>query len=206
MSRRNSIRARTDWQVALLPVALVLLGGCAAGPKSSGSDSLAGIDHSGRMRGYIESKRVTDFCPDQASRRDDERCVVTRGFDYSRGVTIVRTYDPNGVLIATQEPPGADVSLTDVERARVEALVRSDPRISDIVNAPDVVLWHGGFVMREPGDKYCDRGSRCIRVIAAIHGGDDVILHSVVDLMTDRVVYPKYVPSGKNVARHSDGG
>ena len=184
---------------------LVLLGGCATGAKSGG-DPQAGIDHGGRMRGYIESRRVTDFCPDQASRREDERCIVTRGFDYSRGVTVVRTYDPSGALIATQEPPGADVSLTDVEQARVEALVRADPRISDIVNAPGVVLWHGGFVMREPGDKYCDRGSRCIRVIAAIHGGDDVILHSVVDLMTDRVVYPRYVPSGKTVARHSDGG
>ena len=205
MPRRNFNRAHIGWQCALLGSVLFLLGGCAAGPKSD-NDSLAGIDHSGRMRGYIEAKRVTDFCPGQASRRDDERCIVTRGFDYSRGVTVVRTYDPNGALIATQEPPGADVSLTDVEQARVEALVRAEPRISDIVNAPGVVLWHGGFVMREPGDKYCDRGSRCIRVIAAIHGGDDVILHSVVDLMTDRVIYPRYVPSGKTVARHSDGG
>lgn len=156
----------------------------------------ARIDHAGRMRGYVESSRVTDFCPDQRQRRDDERCVVTRGWDYSAGKTIVRTFDPSGKLIATEEPDGADLSLTQAEQARVEALVRSDPRTRDIVNRPGVMIFDSGFVMREPGDRWCDRGSRCIRSIAATNGGDDVVLHSVVDLMRDMVVYPSYVPLG----------
>ena len=133
------------------------------------------------MRGYVESSKVTDFCPDQTNRRDDERCVVTRGFDYDRGVTVVRTYDPVGKLIGSTDVEGADLSLTDIERARVESLIRTDPRTKDVVNRPDVMLWDGGFVMREPDDKYCDAKSRCIRIIAATHGGDDAILHSVVD-------------------------
>ena len=177
--------------------ALALASGCAPVSTRVGDD---GIDHSGRMHGYVESRRVTDFCPDQAARRDDERCVVTRGWDYARGVTVVRTFDPSGALLRTENPPGADLSLTPPEQARLEALVRADPRTASIVNHPEVMFWSGGFVMREPGDRYCDRGSRCIRVIAATDGGNEVILHSVVDLMTDRVVYPFYQPSGKETA------
>lgn len=152
------------------------------------------------MRGYVESSRVTDFCPDQASRPGTDRCIVTRGFDYAAGATVVRMYDPSGTLIRTDHPPGANLSLTPPEQARVEALVRADPRIAAIANRHDVMLWSGGFVMREPGDRHCDRGSRCIRVIAAADGGNDVVLHSVVDLMSDRVVYPFYEPSGKESA------
>ena len=152
-------------------------------------------DHAGRIRGYVESSRVTDFCPG-ANRPADERCVVTRGWDYDKGVTVVRTYDPSGQLIDTRNPPGADLSLTPPEQARVEALVRADPRTAPIVNRPGVMFWSGGFVMREPGDAFCDRGSRCIRAIAADDGGNNVVLHSVVDLMSDRVVYPNYAPRG----------
>ena len=104
------------------------------------------------MRGYVESSRVSDFCPDQAQRRDDERCIVTRGWDYARGKTIVRTFDPSGKLIATDVPDGADLSLTPIEKQRVEALVRADPRTRDIVNKPGVIIFDSGFVMREPGD------------------------------------------------------
>ena len=157
-----------------------------------------GTDHRGRMRGYVESSRASDFCPDPHRRRDDERCLVTRGWDYSRGIAVVRTFDPAGRLMTEEHPPGADLSLVPAEQARVEALVRADPRTAPIVNRPGVMLWSGGFVMREPGDPFCDRGSRCIRAIAADDGGSNALLHSVVDLMTDRVVYPDYKPSGRH--------
>lgn len=135
------------------------LGLAACGSQATRNDIASdGIDHSGRMRGYVESSRVTDFCPDQSERRDDERCVVTRGWDYARGQNIVRTFDPNGNLIATQYPPGADLSLTEPERQRAAALVKLDPRTRDIVNKPDVMLWHGGFAMREPGDPFLRQG------------------------------------------------
>lgn len=174
-----------------------MLSACAGTPDAAS----VGIDHSGRMRGYVESRRVSDFCPDREKRPEEARCVVTRGWDYARGVTIVRTYDPEGNLISTDEPPGADLSLTAQEIARIEALMRADPRTRDTVNKPGVMLWQGGFVMREPGDKYCDRGSRCIRVIAATDGGNTAILHSVVDLMSDAVVYPDYLPSEKKLSK-----
>lgn len=179
----------------------VALCACMAGcAMTTATTAPAANDHAGRMRGYVESSRVTDFCPDQGQRRDDERCVVTRGWDYARGITVVRTWDPAGALMKEENPAGADLSLVPAEQARVEALVRADPRTSPIVNRSGVMFWSGGFVMREPGDRFCDEGSRCIRAIAADHGGNTAVLHSVVDLMTDRVVYPVYVPSGKTSA------
>lgn len=186
---------------ALLPTCAVVLAGLlSACASQSDLRPASGMDHSARMRGYVESSRVTDFCPDQKLRRDDERCVVTRGWDYERGVTIVRTYDPDGKIIGTVEPPGADLSLLPEEKARVETLVRSDPRTRDIVNQPGVLIWSGGFVMREPGDRWCDKGSRCIRAIAYVGDGQTIMLHSVVDLMRDEVVYPDYVPSARQLS------
>lgn len=186
---------------ALLPILLALLTvACVHNPAAVRGEQTHGNDSEGRIHGYVESSRVTDFCPDHKLRRDDERCVVTRGWDYERGITVVRTWDPAGIILKTENPPGADLSLTPREQARVEALVRTDPRTAQVVNRPGVMFWSGGFVMREPGDPYCDKGSRCIRAIAADDGGNHAILHSVVDLMTDRVVYPVYVPSGRNSA------
>jgi hypothetical protein len=189
--------ARTSGVCIALIVLAVMTGGCA---DRAESEVVSADNHAGRMTGYVESSKVTDFCPDQSQRADDERCTVTRGWDYDRGVNIVRTYDPSGKLISTDEPPGADLSLTPAESARVEALVRADPRTRDIVNKPEVMFWAGGFAVRVPGDPWCDRGSRCIRAIAAVDGGDTAILHSVVDLMTDQVVYPDYQPLGEKLS------
>ena len=101
-------------------------------------------------------------------------------------------------------PPHFDLAPIDKAKTRLNAVVKLVKR-KDVTRLikPDVMLWHGGFAMREPGDPFCDRGSRCIRVIAAVNNGDDVILHSVVDLMSDRVVYPDYVPSGRKAAHLS---
>lgn len=191
-------------RAGLVAATSIMLWACAHTTQSvrSADAAVAAVEPAadGRMRGFVESSRVTDFCPDQSQRREDERCVVTRGWDYDRGVTLVRTYDPAGRLIGTDEPPGAELSLTDAERARVEALVRADPRTRDLVNKPDLKMWAGGFALREPGDPFCDRGSRCIRAISAIDHGDTVILHSVVDLMADRVVYPDYPASREKAA------
>ncbi|MEZ5462791.1 hypothetical protein [Dokdonella sp.] len=189
--------ARTSGVCTALVMMAVLIGGCA---DRTGSEVVSADNHAGRMTGYVESRKVTDFCPDQDQRADDERCTVTHGWDYDRGVNIVRTYDPAGKIISEVEPPGADLSLTPAESARVEALVRADPRTRDIVNKPEVMFWAGGFAVRMPGDPWCDRGSRCIRAIAAVDGGNTAILHSVVDLMTDQVVYPDYQPLGEKLS------
>ncbi len=182
--------------------ALLVTAACAGTAAREGGR--APLDAGGRMHGYVESRRVTDFCPEALRRAADERCTVTRGWDYAAKRAVVRTYDPTGVLVSEDHPDGADLSLVAEESARVEALLRHDPRTAPVVNRPGVMVWAGGFVMREPGDRFCDRGSRCIRAIAAANNGDDVVLHAVVDLVADRVVYPSYSPGGTSAARHQE--
>src|SRR5690606_32611988 len=96
--RKTSAMTRFAFPAMAMVSIACLLAACAGIPNA---DPVAAIDHSDRMRGYVESRRVTDFCPDQNQRRDDERCVVTYGWDYERGVTVVRTFDPAGKVIAT---------------------------------------------------------------------------------------------------------
>lgn len=153
------------------------------------------IDPNQRLRGYVESEKASDFCPGPKVWRPDQRCMVTRGWDYSNGQTLVRTYDPQGKLLAEVVEPGADLSLVPSEKLRVESLVRADPALASVVNRPTVRIWAGGFAFREPGDRFCDRASRCVHAIAGANDGNDAIAHSIVDLMTDKVVYPYYQPS-----------
>jgi hypothetical protein len=54
------------------------------------------------------------------------------------------------------------------------------------------VIWAGGFVMRKPGDRYCDRGTRCIYAILAEDEGFRPLRRAIVDLQRDRVVYPDF--------------
>ena len=50
------------------------------------------------------------------------------------------------------------------------------------------LIWN----MRKPGDRYCDRGTRCIYAILAEDGGFTPIQRAIVDLQRDRVVYPDF--------------
>jgi hypothetical protein len=197
---------------ALLAVfAAATLGGCAH-QKASDGTALGGradaskaipADPAGRMHGYVESRQITDFCPGRAS--EAVRCAVTYGWDYDRGVAVRRMYDPDGKLIESQDIGPATVALTEIETARVEALVRADPRVAPIINRPGVKIWRGGFIYIRPGDAHCGERSRCVRAIAGEHDGEDAVSHSIVDLMTDRVVYPFYQPTGAELADHPKG-
>jgi hypothetical protein len=199
-------------KTALLSVlAAASLVGCAHRPAADGTaqggraDASKAIpaDPAGRMRGYVESRQITDFCPGRAS--EAVRCVVTYGWDYDRGVAVRRMYDPDGKQMDSQEIGPATVALTGIETARVEALVRADPRVAPIINRPGVKIWRGGFIYIRPGDKHCGEKSRCVRAIAGENEGEDAVSHSIVDLMTDRVVYPFYKPTGAELADHPKG-
>lgn len=82
--------------------------------------------------------------------------------------------------------------LTPLEDDRVKALVNGYPILGEIARQPGVVIWAGGFVMRKPGDRYCDRGTRCIYAILAEDGGFRPLRRAIVDLQRDRVVYPDF--------------
>ena len=147
------------------------------------------VPAAGRMRGYVIERRYGDFAMVDGK---EIRFDVEYGWDYDRATGVRKTYDATGKLQDTQDLVNGEMALNEVERERVRALVLGHPSLKSIANAKDVVIWGGGFLWREPGDRYCDRGSRCIHAIIAKDGGLTAVGHAMVDLQTDRVVYPFY--------------
>jgi len=178
--------------LSLVASALVLLAaGCASQPAKKTAAPSAVPAPAGRMHGYVVARRHGDFVLVDGK---EQRREVEYGWDYARGVALRRTFDGDGHLLETREMVGANLSLTEAEAARARQLVRAQPDLKPLVDRQDVVIWAGGFAFRKPGDPYCDRGSRCIHAIAAADHGDTVVAHAIVDLQSDRVVYPFYQP------------
>lgn len=172
---------------------VLLVVGCAANPTPPpASVATAAPVPAGRMQGYVVARRHGDFVLVDGK---EQRREVEYGWDYARGVALRKTFDVDGHLLETKEMVGANLSLTGAEAERARALVRAQPELKSLVGKSDVVIWAGGFAFRKPGDPYCDRGSRCIHAIAAADQGDTVVAHAIVDLQSDRVVYPFYQPA-----------
>ncbi len=181
----------------LLVAAFILaLSACASTSSTIGSESpqqpaqplASAADPAGRMRGYQFARRYDDVV------RIDGRNVqqsVEYGFDYERALTVRRIYDTAGNLQSEDEIPGESLRANPAEEARLHELVRTHPQLGPLMGEPGLHVQTSGFVMREPGDPYCDLGSRCLRYIVS-KGDDGSIphIHAVVDLVSDRVVYP----------------
>jgi hypothetical protein len=185
---------------AVFAIATLAAAGCSrTGGERAGTAAVAasGVsDDAGRLHGYVVARKHGDFRMHDGK---EQRLEVDYGWDYDTGTAYRRTFDEQGNLLEKKEMVGAELVLTEVEIERVRALVRTHPALRSIVDKPDVVIWAGGFVYRKPGDPHCDRGSRCIHAIAADDHGDNAIAHAIVDLQTDRVVYPFYQPSADEV-------
>lgn len=166
-------------------------GPAAAAPELIASD----VDESGRMSGIVINRRYGDFYMVDGEKIHRE---IELAWDYDRGTAIRRTYDLAGELLKTEDLPGAEMRLTPIENDRVKALVSGYPTLEEIVKEPGVVIWAGGFVMRIPGDRYCDKGTRCIYTTLSKDGGFTAIVRAIVDLQRDRVVYPDFDPASRS--------
>lgn len=171
----------------------------AAAPELVPSD----VDESGRMQGIVVNRRYGDFFMIDGKEVHRE---IELAWDYGRGTAIRRTYALTGELLQTEDLPGAEMRLTPLEDERVKALVRGYPTLKDVANQPGVVIWAGGFVMRIPGDRYCDRGTRCIYATLSRDGGFTPIVRAIVDLQRDRVVYPDFDPGTRSKAEKTSMG
>lgn len=161
------------------------------------------VSESGRMHGIVINRRYGDFFIIVG---EEVRREIELAWDYDRGTAIRRTYDLQGKLLETEDLPGADFSLTAPEKERVKDLVRGYPTLKDAVNQPGVDIWAGGFVLREPGDRYCDKGTRCIHAIVSGDNGYTAVAHAIVDLQRDRVVYPDFDPESRAKKPKSQAG
>ncbi|MBX3725961.1 MAG: hypothetical protein KF823_08585 [Xanthomonadales bacterium] len=180
--------------LALVPLVLGLLAGCATGggrqsahPAPASGPVASAVDPGGRMSGYQFARRYSDVVKLDGR---DVRQDVEYGFDYDRRSTVRRVFDPDGRLLSEDLLPGESLRANAAEEARLEALVRGHPELGPLMAGRDDLLVHrGGFVVREAGDPWCDLGSRCLRFIVSAGDGSIPVLHAVVDLVSDRVVY-----------------
>lgn len=187
----KSIHASRSILAALV---LLVLAGCASTPRSGPARAMpelvaSDISDAGRMKGIVINRSYEDFFVHDGV---ETRRRIELAWDYDRATAIRRTYDLDGKLLKTEDVPGAEMRLTPVEDERVKALVLGYPELRAIATRPGVVIWAGGFVMRKPGDRYCDRGTRCIYAILAEDGGFRPLRRAIVDLQRDRVVYPDF--------------
>ncbi|MFC4821805.1 hypothetical protein [Dokdonella ginsengisoli] len=151
----------------------------------------------GRLHGYVVGRRHSDFSWKDGK---EQRFQVEYGWDYDQGIALRKTFDQSGALLKTQRVTGEEPPLTEAERERVQVLVREQPELKPLIERPGVVVWAGGFVYRKPGDPYCGDRTRCIHAIASADGGNTAVSHSIVDLQSDRVVYPFYRPSDEKTS------
>ncbi len=122
---------------------------------------------------------------------EDRRRQVQHLWDYSRGIAVRRLSSLDGEELLFEDEPFRALRGTDEEQAIAFDRVRKHPQLARSAAIPDAE-WFGGFAYREPGDPYCDAGSRCIHVMVTLDGGVRRIIHAIVDLQTDRVVHPFY--------------
>jgi YD repeat-containing protein len=184
-------------------LAAVVVAGCAGSLTGGDAEEVVSahapvasvVDPSGRMRGYEMNRRVDDVVKLDGL---DVRRSVEYGFDYDRGTTLQRTYDAEGRLIEEKLLPSRALRATEREEARLRELVAGHPTLGPVMRRPGLLVHAGGFVVYRPGDPYCSAGSRCIRFIVSAGDGSEQVIHAVVDLVSDRVVYPHYPdPSGQ---------
>lgn len=171
----------------------VLIAGCGSRTSQQAApDPIASAAPAeGRMQGYVTLYRYQD-----RFRVEGKEVVrdVEYGWDYARGMTVLKMFDADGQMVSSEDRPGESLRLTDAENARAEALVRTHPQLEQIVNQPgDTTIWIGGFIFRDPDDPFCKPGSRCVHVIASKDQGYTPVAHAIVDLMRDRVVHPFFI-------------
>lgn len=184
--------------LALLLVACA--GGGSPGSPVSSPASLNGpvassADPTGRIRGYQFNRKYDDRV------KVDGQLIsrtIEYGFDYDVAMTVRRTSNQGEREFSEERLPNVTLRANPAESARMIELVRSHPQLGPLMRQDDLNIHAGGFVVREAGDPYCDLGSRCLRVIVSRGDGSTPVLHAVVDLVSDRVVYPDYRHSTDN--------
>lgn len=193
--------------IALAVALIVAIGGCATthaphapvAPEAKtpsrietadgtvGEPVASAADPAGRITGYQFARRYQDVV------KTDSGVVsqtVEYGFDYDRRVTVRRIFDADGALVAEDLFEAESLHANPAESARVRELVETHPQLGPLMTQPGLHVHAGGFVVREPGDPYCDIGSRCLRFIVSKGDGSQTVIHAIVDLVSDRVVYP----------------
>jgi hypothetical protein len=138
---------------------------------------------------------VREFVDSVKTPRGDEYQRVVFGWDYDAGVAIEKREHLDGRLISQEPQPALTMITTPEELAYAFWLAKSHPVIAPAMARADSIV-SGGFSYREAKDPACFERSRCVHVIVSGgNNGEVPLAHAIIDLMTRRVVHPKFTPN-----------
>ena len=179
-----SIAATTPWQWTPLSSS----GGTGGGNVRT---DLASKDI--RLPAYQPIRRYQDF---YTYGENNVPIVVEYGWDYAKGVARETVFDPaTGKVISKTDKPGEPLGLSDREVELAIALLREDAQLKRLLSTPNL-HFYAGFAYREATDPDCYEHSRCVHaIVSAGDDGERHIAHSIVDLVTRRVIHPLYEPN-----------
>ena len=206
----------------LLCIALVSASGCRSQPERTSAaapvEQAKSLGNLSSSAGVADSKvsaskssaeiHLPDFVVvrryDDVFRENDKDVPVTveYGWDYHLGVVVERVYDRGGALHSQRQLPGQTLAVTDPELELAFAIARESPELSVTLSEPNL-NFYGGFSYLNSADAPCSRGSRCVHLI--VSGGNDgerPVAHSIVDLMTRRVIHPFFTPETPDPSKH----
>lgn len=122
--------------------------------------------------------------------RGEEVRHVEIAFDYAKGVTLRRTYDAGGALLAT-EALSRQPRPSDAELAESAAIIAADDVLAPLLAASEATI-EGGFLYHvddfEQPLEACGPGSRCLQFDLVAPNHVESVRFVVVDLATRRVV------------------
>lgn len=122
------------------------------------------------------------------------RQVVEYSWDYRDAVVKERIFAPDGSLADERDVPGQILRATEQELEWAFSLARAHPDLRQSVTADGVRLY-GGFILMQADDKYCHLRSRCVYIFGSQGpDGSRKVAEAIVDLQSNRVVYPNYRP------------
>jgi hypothetical protein len=126
--------------------------------------------------------------------RGVQRQTVEYAWDYSDAVVKERTLGPDGIVAGERDVPGQILRATEQELEWAFDLARSHPDLRKSVTSEGVRLY-GGFILMKADDAHCHLRSRCVYVFASQGAdGSRKVAEAIVDLQSNRVVYPNYRP------------
>lgn len=178
---------------SILVLAMILAGsGCATQSIVRGSGGDAGTDlaSTSDSRRWVIAHR---FSHEAKTSNGAQWQSVEYGWDYDQAVAFERTSTMAGELVSHVERPGLILRATEAEQQVAIDLVKRHPDLAATVSRPDAVF-ESGFIHMELDDEHCHLKSRCVYVLVVLDQGRTKIAQSIVDLQTERVVYPVFDP------------
>lgn len=175
--------------VTLISFCVLIVSACSTAKRQSDVFSEAAVGRAPDQH-YV---RATRYEHEVKTAQGPQRQVVEYGWDYDQAAVVERTFDTQGNLLAQRMVPGQILRATEQEQAWAFDLVRHHPDLRPSVIADDVHLY-GGFILMEPDDPHCHLRSRCVYVFASMGDGSRKVAQAIVDLQSNRVIYPHYEP------------